>query len=596
MVFTENQLRAIQAEGHLMVSACPGSGKTRVITERAARLLENANNNIALVTFTRAAAEEMQHRVSQRATTDRVTVKTFHAFALMQYKQSPNPGKIASSLVIRNILFRIMNEQRVRDEEGDTYAYSDLKEIIEEFGCLLYPQDIKHENRHKWTVYRVYQQYLKEQGYIDLQGISRQVVLEMRQGRLSPLPVTHLLIDEYQDIDNIQLAWVEEHIKRGIQVTVVADDDQSIYAFRRALGYSGLEQFQQIAKPEQVILDDCFRCPTQVLEHAARLIQHNTRRVAKTLRTHTHKPGAITHVQCLDNTQEGEVVATVLGTTPGSRAVLARKNAELDEIDSALQAHGVDFIRLTGRRFWDSETASLYVALLESLLDTSKSLGIYSVLSYAGADEAKTRAYIESLSAAATAYPLAGDSLSPSIQEFNQSLLRFQSMIGQDWRVAIEWATDYLLALYEDNENSYSYRKHRHVLELARDTILKAVTRTGADGVDGLSQVLSNIHREAARSQELELDQDKLLLLTMHGAKGLEFDVVWIVRANAQDTDEVSQVEIEEERRLFYVAMTRTKQRLYISSREDTGPSRFLIEAGLIQQPEQNHHLIEEKA
>jgi len=567
MPYTESQQEGINHDGHLMITACPGSGKTRVITERAVRLLNNLSNKIALVTFTRAAAEEMRHRTDKMSRSNRKEIKTFHSFLCQQYTQLKTNLRIASFVQIKNILYRTLNKSHI------ALDYSDLQVLVETHGSNLYPDDLKNSNPDEWSVYKIYCELLAEHGVIDLHGICRDVVLGIREGSISPLAVTHLLIDEFQDVDNIQLAWIDEHVKRGVQVTVVADDDQSIYAFRRSLGYEGLQRFIKLTNPKLVVLDTCFRCPSQILDPASLLIDNNSNRIPKVLTSFKGGTGQILHVACTSTVEQANAVSTVLGANKGTRAVLSRKNVDLDLIESALKVEGHNCIRLSGRPFWEIESCSLLVSFIHSLNQPSSHLGLQSILSYLNVDEDVISSYstkVSNQSGAIDDTDLFEYSLT-TIDTINKVFSRFGQQQTTDWKKAVQDATAAIILLYKGFDERYTFNRRSALTQSACDAICQYK--------GSLSDVLINIQSPLKKKRDIE-DDGTIVLGSFHSSKGLEFDNVWIVNADEFKEDDLETSELEEERRLFYVAMTRSITNLYISTTNK--PSLFLYETGLL--------------
>lgn len=181
MEFTQSQSDAIHNEGHTLITACPGAGKTRVLIERSARLLRTQTNNSALVTFTRAATEEMKERISQRVKTKRANINTFHGFACRQYRTLRNGKKIANSIETRNAIWSAIRITKTK------LTYDEAVDVIEQYNGQLYPNRLEQEDKHAWDVFNAYEKIMEKNKLVDLSQVTRNVVIGIREGDIHPL-------------------------------------------------------------------------------------------------------------------------------------------------------------------------------------------------------------------------------------------------------------------------------------------------------------------------------------------------------------------------------------------------------------------------
>lgn len=568
MEFTLQQQAAIDEDNHTLVTACPGAGKTRVIIERAARLLQNRNNNLAMVTFTRAAAFEMQQRLRERITTERAKINTFHKFAILQFYEMDSQMTMASNSAVTSAIWSVINIL------NSGYTYEETRSIIEELNSELYPKELKNIDKERWDMYRIYRRMLEKQNLVDLSEVFRMVVLAIREGELSPLPVTHLLVDEFQDSDAVQLAWVEEHVKRGINVTVVGDDDQSVYAFRKSLGYAGIESFLRITQATVHKLETCFRCPQEITDHAGLLINENHYRMDKNVYSYKGPGGEIVHVACESDEEEAEGIVNIMQHLSGTTAVLARRNLDLDEAECHLAANNIPYQRTSSQQFWLRQVVSMYLQLLVTITHPSQTLGVCVVLAYLKLDNKVIERYRKALedqksmdvSQVDTGNDLTLESLTQLIVDSRINLNSWKPMVKK----VAGWLCKQIIS---SSKSRHLSEKNCRLVELASQAIIS---------LEGdLPAILKRLQTQR-KDKPSEVTENVITLCTFHSSKGLEFDNVWLVRADCFDDSEMSVDELEEERRLFYVAMTRSKERLYISTTQKE-PSRFLFEAGLIQ-------------
>ena len=360
----------------------------------------------------------------------------------------------------------------------------------------------------------------------------------------------------------------------GAKVTVVGDDDQSIYGFRSAMGYAGLVRFQSATKAEQIVLDTTYRCAREILAPASLLVQHNADRVAKPLITANPHQGIVRVERARTREQEVERVADAIAASesPAGWAVLARTNRLLDPIECALSGRGLAVRRLGGPSFWDSKVPSTFLGVVRSLAERDFT-GIDALLELVGA-AGPTRSALQAKIApkdpgaldrfiAATRITGMSPSDAPMIGSLRTSL--------NDWTRLI-FDGDHELAL-----NGIGYWIQDNVrLRDDRSAI------AAAEGVARLSGSLQQRLNLLRRSKDRSSKEGCVTLATLHGAKGLEWPSVWIVGCeNGVLPDARSP--LEEERRLMYVGMTRAKNLLVLSCvvAEESLPSVFLAEAGL---------------
>ncbi|CAE6863772.1 ATP-dependent DNA helicase Rep [Paraburkholderia aspalathi] len=236
------------------------------------------------------------------------------------------------------------------------------------------------------TPYNAYQEALARNGKIDFQDLLRLAVAGMEKGEIQPYPFTDLLVDEFQDTDPLQYRWVELHANAGARVTVVGDDDQSIYGFRAALGFRGMESFASTFDAQRVVLGSNYRCRSEILDAADRLIRHNEDRIPKLLRAERGTGGTVDTQRSDD--EYIDAVAALDALQPKlaagrSCAILARTNRILDPIESVCRSHGVPYFRASGRSIINRPQGALMCNLLEIVQGTRLN-GLDAVLGHSG--------------------------------------------------------------------------------------------------------------------------------------------------------------------------------------------------------------------
>jgi DNA helicase-2/ATP-dependent DNA helicase PcrA len=249
----EDQRAVALCGDNAVVVAGPGSGKSTTLARKAALVLSDPGRRLAAVTFTREAAFELRERVVRYAGMDaapRLLVGTFHSVMQLQSFPKMRKGNFSAEIIdgaksgfgrkpwdiVKPGVWRQYVARAMADVGVDAdIEFEDAVKIIEWVKSGKAPQERIHEQ-----LVKSYTEIMARNHVIDFQDILLKTIEGLKEGNVSPLNVTDLFIDEYQDTDDIQFQWGREHFKANIRMTAVGDDDQSIYAFRNALGYQGM--------------------------------------------------------------------------------------------------------------------------------------------------------------------------------------------------------------------------------------------------------------------------------------------------------------------------------------------------------------------
>lgn len=543
-----------------LVIALPGSGKSTVSIASVIRLiLEVPVARPYLITFTKAATESISSKLRLRlnkALLARVSVSTFHSALLMQYKQLPHARGVLFGPPQSTMIIRAMRVSRY----GGTYE--EAKQEID-----LLTRKLKPTGTSPLLV--AYMDLLDKYQKIDLNLVCIEVVNGLRHGHIQPLNITHLVVDEFQDTDEVQLAWMRCHAERGISVTAVGDDDQSIYRFRGGLGYHIMSMFIQDFKAKIFSLSNCYRCGSVILGAADRLIQHNQQRMEKVMNAAAGHEGIVQIFKSENRVEQYSNVLDSIVAKQGSWAILSRNGANLDEIELELGMRKIAFKRLSGDSLWDTPAADSTMRLLDMIITQRIGKESHNLMAYLGMDE-----------------------------ETIDSLMHYQGMIGLA-EIALETSmpSNYkklLLSVVALGDNTYDQAKIEsnlkrlmtdieHLIKQKRELgIIRAIFTmiTKRQGSGWIERLSSFVHEFSARkSKQPTLDPTVVALTTLHGSKGLEFDNVAIMGMcegvyPSKDVEEIE--DIEEERRLCFVGMTRAIHRLEMYFYGD--PNMFIDE------------------
>jgi superfamily I DNA/RNA helicase len=375
------QREVVEARRHCLAAAGPGVGKTTVIAAKAALLLSDPSTQVGAVTFSKEAALEMRARILRRSGPDakqRLIDGTFHSLAFRQLKK-PGDSKrdIASDGDRTGLLARVLAEHSLDWKVEE--AVPVIEKIKINFGRVT-------PGTREATLYEAYQQALARNGKIDFHDMLRLAVAGMESGEIRPYPFTDLIVDEFQDTDPLQYRWVELHAMAGAHVTVVGDDDQSIYGFRAALGFRGMENFASSFEARRVVLGSNYRCRAEILSAADRVIRNNVDRITKQLVADRGPGGHVTSLRFED--EYADAVAAVEALQPRlaagqSCAILARTNRILDPLESVCRSHGVTYYRASGQSVLNRPQGALMCNLLE-VVQGAKENGLDAVLAHAG--------------------------------------------------------------------------------------------------------------------------------------------------------------------------------------------------------------------
>ncbi|WP_176060263.1 ATP-dependent helicase [Paraburkholderia sp. BCC1876] len=543
--------------------ACPGAGKTKTIAAKAALLLRDPALKVGAVTFSKDAAVELRDRILRSASPDakgRLTAGTFHSLAFRQLGLGGGARRdIASDGDRTGLLARVLAELGLNWKVEE--AIPVIERIKTNFGRV-------EQGTTEAELYNAYQEALARNGKIDFQDMLRLAVAGMEKGDIKPYAFTDLLVDEFQDTDPLQYRWVELHARAGACVTVVGDDDQSIYGFRASLGYRGMEAFAKAFDAQRIVLGSNYRCRSEILDAADRLIRHNEDRIPKLLRAE-RGAGGVVDSQRFDD-EYVDAVAAIESLQPKlagghSCAILARTNRILDPIESVCRSHGVPYFRASGQSIINRPQGALMCNLLE-IVQGTKLNGIDAVLGHSGMSSVHLSVLHRDMGPVLVQRPKK-DLVALGLPEDTATAYRAFMKRLSEWQ-ALRERKYFELALEGVREWMLTYAK--------TDAAIRSIQAT-YDVIARLNGTFTERIEFLKRDNNRPVD-GALVLTTMHSSKGLEWDHVWISRAEENVVPDDKSPE-SEERRLFYVAMTRARDTLTIATIRKNPISRFVIES-----------------
>ena len=604
------QLEAATYEGgSLLILAGAGSGKTRVITTRIAWLIDQKRMNprsILAVTFTNKAAGEMRERVDSMVPGAGlgVMIRTFHSFGawLMRtnahltpdLKQSFSIYDDDDSVSLLQTIFPEKTKKKLSPYAGWISRAKDY--------CLTPEDDLSQITTVPdfTDVYSLYEKKLRAVGNIDFGGlISRPVELlssneELRRRIRQRFQV--VMVDEYQDSNVAQFELLKQLAGEGNSVCVVGDDDQSIYKFRGAEVKNILSFPEQFPDTKIIKLEQNYRSTAPILDIASGVVSNNTGRLGKTLWTE-RKEGEPAKIANLENQdEEARFCADLLedGNLEGT-AILYRTNAQSRSFETYFTQHNIPYRIIGALRFLEREEIKDIIALLSLLLNPYDVVAFTRIINKPSRGIGKTgqgRIIAEAekqgcdLISAAEGMKLSAKAAA-GFKDF-VGLYRFMDE-NIDRMPLAEFIAECvrrsgMLKHYQQKDEMKALSREENLNEL-----VSAATDYG-DGREALALFLEEMELDREAVNRRDEEQNAVTLITMHNTKGLEFDRVIITGmeeglfpSGREETPE----EIEEERRIFYVSITRAKHELYFTfcnSRrlwgqiKNHGPSMFLRE------------------
>ncbi len=570
---------------HSICIACPGSGKTRALLSKTARLATSIGAaRVMAITFTRAAAQEMRERLHRLLGSNAQAIRlfTFHGLAYRQLS-AHQPVRIVSDAESHGLLLR------AKERAGSTLGLDALTEAVSRFKRHLDPATLAEGSEDAFAVFTEYQRAMKAHGVMDMDDLMLALLRGYEDGSIKPFDLGAMLIDEFQDCDEVQLRVALHYGKRDTRVHVVADDDQSIYGFRAGLGFHAIDRLRATLDAKQFLLDQNYRCTPQIVALADRVIQHNRLRFPKLLRSASKLSGEPCVLEASSPFSEAEAIVKAHNAGV-PLTVLARVNQWLDPIELMAISAGLSVRRTGNTTFLSRAHVTQAIAALRLALEPSDSLALLSVLQLSSLGFNTLTALENALPSESISSALSllyeSSILVPLSKDDSTRVRELRSVLGE-WIDAASRAS------------IGSVRERGRLLNVAVTALLKSLnqfvssewhkqdiatlSRLIAERMEGpLAGRVRTLGEWARRMQRKGKDERALRLMSIHSAKGLEFDRVWLAGCNERVLP-YDGSNVEEERRLFYVATTRAKASLTISyvREQELQPSRFVLESGV---------------
>lgn len=603
--FNREQEEAITHKGGpLMVLAGPGSGKTLVITYRVKWLIENAGvypSNILVITFTRAAAEEMKKRFFMFDGMENapVTFGTFHSifFMILRYAYRYTAANIIREDVKRRYIKEMTENMELEIEDENEFLSGIINEISYikgEMMSLSYYHSNNCSDELFAQIYEGYEKRLREENLIDFDDMlvfcyellkEREDIRTLWQNKFQ-----HILIDEFQDINKVQYEIIRMLAGKGDHLFIVGDDDQSIYRFRGARPEIMLGFEKDYPEAKKVILNTNYRCSEEIVEGAEHLISHNTKRFPKNMQAARGSKVPITFRNLKD---AGEECTDILkgirfyykkGIPLEDMAVIFRTNTQPRLLVGRLMEYNIPFqmrdVIPNIFDHWIARNILTYIKLAMGNRDRKLFLQVMNRPKRYISRSMITEPQVDLKKLKQQTFGKKW--LYEKIDKLEMDLYLLRKM---EPYAAIQYIRNGIG--YEDYMNEYAQFRRMNPDDL--EEVLNQIQESAKEyhSFEEWFAYIESYGEELRKQMEAGRQQKSgVTLTTMHSSKGLEYEVVFVMDINEGVTPHkkaVKEADLEEERRLFYVAVTRAKTYLFLYSvkelyQKDAQISRYIGE------------------
>ncbi|MDD3094676.1 MAG: UvrD-helicase domain-containing protein [Candidatus Neomarinimicrobiota bacterium] len=599
----DRQREAVLAtEGPVLIFAGAGSGKTRVLTRKIAWLLQQKKttaNRILAVTFTNKAANEMKERVNKLlGQVNYVNIGTFHSIgARILRSERDNPEFPADFTIYDTGDTRALITKCLKDMDIDpkTLRPSAISHYIsQQKQQILRPQNVGKKGGSDYLqeklmeIYGNYETCLRDNNACDFDDLLMRPILLFRAYPAVAEKYRHrwdyVLVDEYQDTNPAQFELLTFFSEKHHNICVVGDDDQSIYGWRGADIRNILEFEKHFPDARIIKLEQNYRSTKTIIEAASAMIKGNRERADKNLWTEAGQGEKILHKVCENDYEEAHYIAgTILrsGMDLRDAAILYRTNAQSRLLEEALRNRGIRYVLVGGVKFYERKEIKDILAYLNVLVNPRDTVNLKRIINVPGRGIGDTSiARLERFAAEtrrtlweSLQYPQEAGlhkNARQQLGDFMAMMLELQSqlqLLGSSDLAMEVLEKSGINALYDNEKDPEQKERRRNLAEFINGVAQFEKFNPGATISDFLHDV----------SLQSDIDQwedssDAVTLMTVHSAKGLEFRQVFIAGMEEGlfplERTRLAPKEMEEERRLFYVALTRAKERVFITSAE----------------------------
>ena len=599
----ENQLKAIlKTQGAVMVIAGAGSGKTRVLTNRIAYLIAKKNvleSNILAITFTNKAAKEMKERIYSLVgeTSKYIWINTFHSMCVRILRQHIDLLGYNKNFTIldtseqKSIIKNIVKELNLSE---DSYQPNTILKIISNSkNSMISVNEMKAQARFGFMknvaeIYEYYQKYLKKNSVLDFDDLMlKTIVLFEKHPEVLAIyqnKFEYIHVDEYQDTNVIQYKLIKMLSEVHKNICVVGDDDQSIYSWRGACSDNIINFEKDYEDVEVIFLDQNYRSNSTILDAANAVIKNNTDRKDKALWSENKGGDKITVYAATNDKDETDDIAKKIldlktqGIDYKDIAILYRANYLSRSMENSCMAFGIPYKLIGSLKFLQRPEIRDLLAYMNVIVNKNDEFSLRRIINVpkrgiGASSMAKIDNYAEQY----------GLSLFEALKNID--------MIGVSKKIITN--IHLLTQLIEKYSQTEQYSIEDLIVGIYKDSGYESMLKESADAyaesrIENISELVSSAKQFSSMNDNLidfisemsltsdaddENEDDSVVLSTVHAAKGLEYRVVFIMGLEENlfpsirdaESSEDERNKMEEERRLAYVAITRAKEKLFMS-------------------------------
>ena len=599
----ENQLKAIlKTQGAVMVIAGAGSGKTRVLTNRIAYLIAEKNvleSNILAITFTNKAAKEMKERIYSLVgeTSKYIWINTFHSMCVRILRQHIDLLGYNKNFTIldtseqKTIIKNIVKELNLSE---DSYQPNNILKIISNSkNSMISVNEMKAQARFGFMknvaeIYEYYQKYLKKNSVLDFDDLMlKTIVLFEKHPEVLAIyqnKFEYIHVDEYQDTNVIQYKLIKMLSEVHKNICVVGDDDQSIYSWRGACSDNIINFEKDYEDVEVIFLDQNYRSNSTILDAANAVIKNNTDRKDKALWSENKGGDKITVYAATNDKDETDDIAKKILDLKAQDidykdiAILYRANYLSRSMENSCMAFGIPYKLIGSLKFLQRQEIRDLLAYMNVIVNRNDEFSLRRIINVpkrgiGASSMAKIDNYAEQY----------GLSLFEALKNID--------MIGVSKKIITN--IHLLTQLIEKYSQTEQYSIEDLIVGIYKDSGYESMLKESADAyaesrIENISELVSSAKQFSSMNDNLidfisemsltsdaddENEDDSVVLSTVHAAKGLEYRVVFIMGLEENlfpsirdaESSEDERNKMEEERRLAYVAITRAKEKLFMS-------------------------------
>ena len=599
----ENQLKAIlKTQGAVMVIAGAGSGKTRVLTNRIAYLIAEKNvleSNILAITFTNKAAKEMKERIYSLVgeTSKYIWINTFHSMCVRILRQHIDLLGYNKNFTIldtseqKTIIKNIVKELNLSE---DSYQPNNILKIISNSkNSMISVNEMKAQARFGFMknvaeIYEYYQKYLKKNSVLDFDDLMlKTIVLFEKHPEVLAIyqnKFEYIHVDEYQDTNVIQYKLIKMLSEVHKNICVVGDDDQSIYSWRGACSDNIINFEKDYEDVEVIFLDQNYRSNSTILDAANAVIKNNTYRKDKALWSENKGGDKITVYAATNDKDETDDIAKKIldlkaqGVDYKDIAILYRANYLSRSMENSCMVFGIPYKLIGSLKFLQRQEIRDLLAYMNVIVNKNDEFSLRRIINVpkrgiGASSMAKIDNYAEQY----------GLSLFEALKNID--------MIGVSKKIITN--IHLLTQLIEKYSQTEQYSIEDLIVGIYKDSGYESMLKESADAyaesrIENISELVSSAKQFSSMNDNLidfisemsltsdaddENEDDSVVLSTVHAAKGLEYRVVFIMGLEENlfpsirdaESSEDERNKMEEERRLAYVAITRAKEKLFMS-------------------------------